>query len=108
VVRRAPAEEAAICVGDLQIDPVAHRAVVGGRELTLSQKQFALLEFLARRRGQVVTRAMVLADVFGYPFDPGTNIVDVHVGNLRQKIDAPGGPSRITTVRGVGYRFEDA
>jgi two-component system OmpR family response regulator len=106
VTRRAPPESSALTIGDLRLDPAAHRAFLAGHELALSQKQFALLEFLARRRGQVVTRAMVLAEVFGYSFDPGTNLVDVHVGNLRKLIDAPGRPSRITTVRGVGYRFE--
>jgi DNA-binding response OmpR family regulator len=107
LARRAPAEGEPLAVGDLRLEPATHRAFAGGRELKLSQKQFALLEFLVRRRGQVVTRAMVLEAVFGYAFDPGTNIVDVHVGNLRQKIDPTGGPSRITTVRGVGYRLEE-
>jgi DNA-binding response OmpR family regulator len=105
--RGAPAPER-LQAGDLLVDPKAHRAWVGSDELQLSQKQFALLEFLLRHRGQVVTRQMVLSEVFGYGFDPGTNLVDVHVGNLRQKIDRPGAPSRITTVRGVGYRFEEA
>jgi two-component system OmpR family response regulator len=104
--RVAPAPR--LVAGDLALDCAAHRATLAGRELVLSQKQFALLEFLVRHRGEVVTRAMVLAEVFGYAFDPGTNLVDVHVANLRQKIDPPDRPSRITTVRGVGYRFEDA
>jgi two-component system OmpR family response regulator len=101
---RPPEPEAR--VGDLVLDRAGHRVTLGGRELTLSERQFALLDFLMRHRGQVVTRRMVLQQVFGYAFDPGTNIVDVHMGHLRQKIDAPGRPSRITTVRGVGYRLE--
>jgi two-component system OmpR family response regulator len=105
---RRGAFAARLSAGNLVIDTAAHRVLLAGSELTLSHKQFALLAFLMQRRGEVVTRAMILAEVFGYPFDPGTNLVDVHVANLRQKIDEPGGPSRITTVRGVGYRFEDA
>jgi two-component system OmpR family response regulator len=107
LTRRGPAASARLTAGDLELDCKAHCATAGGRTLTLSHKQFALLEFFLRRRGEVVTRAMVLEQVFGYSFDPGTNIVDVHVANLRQKIDSPGSPSHITTVRGVGYRFED-
>jgi two-component system OmpR family response regulator len=110
LTRRAPApsRDALLRAGDLELDGAAHRATVAGRPLALSEKQFALLEFLLRHRGRVVTRAMVLDQVFGYPFDPGTNIVDVHIGHLRQKIDRPDAPSRIVTVRGVGYRLEDA
>jgi two-component system, OmpR family, response regulator len=91
--------------GDLSLDRAAHRATLAGHELVLSEKQFALLELFLRHAGQVVTRQMVLSEVFGYSFDPGTNLVDVHVGHLRQKLDRPG---RIATIRGVGYRLEDA
>jgi two-component system OmpR family response regulator len=106
--RRGGARETILRAGELELDAAAHRATLGGRELALSEKQFALLAFLLEHRGRVVTRQMVLDRVFGYGFDPGTNIVDVHIGHLRQKLDAPGAPSRITTVRGVGYRLEDA
>jgi two-component system OmpR family response regulator len=108
LVRRGQPRETALRAGDLELDRGAYRVTLAGAPVVLSEKQFALLEFLLRHRGQVVTRQMVLQQVFGYSFDPGTNIVDVHVGHLRQKIDAPGRPSRITTVRGVGYRLEDA
>jgi len=91
---------------DLELDPVRHRATRGGALLALSAKQFALLEFLLRHRGEVVSRSMILDQVFGYGFDPGTNLVDVHVANLRQKIDRLGEPSVIETVRGVGYRMD--
>jgi len=91
---------------DLELDSTAHRVTVRGKAVELSARQFALLELLLRHVGQAVTRTMILELVFGYKFDPGTNIVDVHISNLRQKLDAPGLPSRITTVRGVGYRLE--
>ncbi len=92
--------------GDLELDATAHRVTVRGRAVELSARQFALLELLLRHIGQAVTRTMILELVFGYKFDPGTNIVDVHISNLRQKLDAAGQPSRISTVRGVGYRLE--
>ncbi len=106
ITRRAPPPTTILCVGALELDSARHLAQLDGRALTLSEKQFALLEFFLRHAGRVVTRAMVLKSVWGYDFDPGTNIVDVHVGHLRQRIDDPLKPSRITTVRGVGYRLE--
>jgi two-component system OmpR family response regulator len=108
LVRRGQPRESLLRAGDLELDRGAYRVTLAGAPVALSEKQFALLEFLMRHRGQVVSRQMVLQQVFGYGFDPGTNIVDVHVGHLRQKIDTAGRPSRITTVRGVGYRLEDA
>jgi two-component system OmpR family response regulator len=91
--------------GALALDAAAHRLTVDGAEVALSHKQFALLELLLRRRGEVVSRAAILETVFGYRFDPGTNLVDVHVANLRQRIDRPGRVSLIEAVRGVGYRL---
>ena len=108
LARRGLPPEVVLRAGDLALDASSHRVTLGKHELALSEKQFALLEFLLRHRGRVVSRAMVLDKVFGYAFAPGTNIVDVHVAHLRQRIDTAGKPSRITTVRGVGYRFEDA
>jgi two-component system, OmpR family, response regulator len=104
--RRAQPRTSLVTSGDLSLDAARHHATLAGAPLTLSEKQFALLEFFLRHAGRVVTRAMVLKSVFGYGFEPGTNIVDVHVGHLRQRIDTPGRRSRITTVRGVGYRLE--
>jgi two-component system, OmpR family, response regulator len=94
--------DAVLRAGELELDTAARRATLAGRELSLSEKQFSLLAFLLHHAGRVVTRAMVLEEVFGYGFDPGTNIVDVHIGHLRQKVAGV----RITTVRGVGYRLE--
>jgi two-component system OmpR family response regulator len=108
LTRRARPTPETLTAGELSVDVAARRASLSGQELPLSEKQFSLLAFLMRHAGRVVTRAMVLDEVFGYSFDPGTNIVDVHIGHLRQKIDGGGGASRITTVRGVGYRLESA
>jgi two-component system copper resistance phosphate regulon response regulator CusR len=93
-------------VGHIELDSAAHRVFADGRELELSAKQYALLEFLIRHRGEVVSRSMILRQVFGYSFEAVSNIVDVHISSLRQKIDRPGEPSLIVTVRGVGYRLE--
>jgi DNA-binding response OmpR family regulator len=99
--RRGQKEPPLRCGGVL-VDPVAHRATVDGRAVELSARQFVMLTFFIRHQGEVVSRAMILDEVFGYRFDPGTNLVDVHVANLREKI----GAARISTVRGVGYRMD--
>jgi DNA-binding response OmpR family regulator len=104
--RSGPHRETVLAAGNVTIDGASRRALVGGEALELSQKQFALLELLLRHRGQVVTRAMILERVFGYSFVPNTNIVDVHISHLRQKLAAPACRLRIETVRGVGYRAE--
>jgi two-component system OmpR family response regulator len=102
--RGAPHRGDVLKEGPLTLDATARRVAIDGREISLSPKQFALLEFLLRHRGEVVSRAMLLEQVFEYKFDPGTNVIDVHVAHLRQIIDRPGQPSIIQTVRGVGYR----
>jgi two-component system OmpR family response regulator len=102
--RRTPPHGDVLKEGRLSLDSSARRVAIGGCEVSVSKKQFALLEFLLRHRGEVVSRAMLLEHVFEYKFDPGTNVVDVHVAHLRQIIDQPGEPSLIQTVRGVGYR----
>ena len=103
--RGAPAAPAKVALGDLEIDGAEHRATRAGQTLDLSPAQFALLQFLVRNAGQVVTRGMIMEEVFKYTFDPGTNIVDVHIAHLRRKIDRGGNRSLIQTVRGIGYRF---
>ena len=104
--RAGPHRETVLSAGNVTIDPTAHRVLVGDEAVLLSAKQFALLELLLRHRGQVVTRAMILERVFGYSFPTNTNIVDVHISNLRQKLALPACRLRIETVRGVGYRAE--
>lgn len=89
--------------GDLALDTTTRRVTVGGRVVELSAREFLLLELLLRSAGDVVTRERALAEVWGYSFDPGTNVVDVYIGYLRRKV----GTGRIATVRGVGYRLLD-
>ncbi len=103
--RRGTVQRGVLVCGDLRLDPDGHRAWRGDKELELSHRQFLLLEYLLRHQGQVVTRAMILKEIWGYDFNTGTNIVDVHMANLRQRVDASGSPSLIQTVRGVGYRI---
>ncbi|HXE17204.1 MAG TPA: response regulator transcription factor [Stellaceae bacterium] len=96
---------AALEVADLKMDLLAHRVSRGGTPILLKPREFALLEFMMRHAGQVVTRTMLLEHVWEYHFDPQTNVVDVHISKLRQKIDAGFSPALLQTVRGVGYRL---
>ncbi|MBA4608667.1 MULTISPECIES: response regulator transcription factor [Aeromicrobium] len=89
-----------LAAGDVRLDVRSRRAFVGDREVDLSAREFALAEVLLRHRGQALSREQLLSHVWGYDFDPGSNIVDVYVGYLRKKL----GPELVTTVRGVGYR----
>ncbi|NLV71701.1 MAG: response regulator transcription factor [Actinobacteria bacterium] len=91
--------------GDLTLDLKAHRASRGGRTFDLTSREFSLLEFFLRHQGQVLSRSQLLNGVWGYDFDPRTNVVDVYVGYLRNKLDEPHEESLIETVRGGGYRF---
>lgn len=91
--------------GPLTLDLIARVARRGGREIELLPREYKLLEYLMRRPGQLVTRAMLLESVWHYRFIPETNLVDVHVGKLRRKIDDEHGPSLIQAVRGQGFMF---
>jgi len=90
-------------VGDLELDLVAREARRQGRAIELLPMEFKLLEFMMRNSGQMLSRRMIFEHVWEYHFDPGTNLIDVHIGRLRKKIDAAGRPSFIRTERGVGY-----
>ena len=90
-------------VGPLELDLIARRASRGGRTLDLLAREFQLLEYLMRRDGMPVTRKMLLEDVFGYKFELRTNLIDVHMGRLRRKLDAPGEPPLLLTLRGEGF-----
>jgi len=94
--------------GDLKLDPAGHRAWRGSAEIDLTAREFALLELLMRRRGEVLTRREILDEVWDFGFDSDSNIVEVYVGYLRRKVDLPFGRRAIQTVRGVGYRMAAA
>ncbi|MHB8869532.1 MAG: response regulator transcription factor [Thermoleophilia bacterium] len=91
--------------GDLQLDLRARRARRADRTVDLTSREFTLLEYLLRHEGQVLSRAQILNGVWGYDFDPGSNVVDVYVGYLRSKLDRDGEDSIVETVRGGGYRL---
>ncbi len=90
-------------VGDLVIDPFSRDVRRGNREITLTQKEYALLEYLARHAGRAVSREQISQQVWKQEFDPSTNIVDVYINYLRRKVDVEGEPSLVQTIRGVGY-----
>ena len=95
-----------LIVGPLDLDLLAGAATRAGRPLDLLPRELKLLEYLTRRPGQIVTRSMLLQDVWGYTFEPNSNVVDVHMGRLRRKVDAGGEPQLIRNVRGQGYVFD--
>ncbi|MGW1289911.1 response regulator transcription factor [Streptomyces sp. NPDC002586] len=101
--RGAPARPAVLQASDLSVDPACHRCRRGEREIELTAREFALLEYLARHTDEVVSKTDLLTHVWDEHFDGDTNIVEVYVGYLRRKIDAPFGRSTIETVRGAGY-----
>lgn len=103
----APAEETVYRVGGLELDRLAHRVTRDGRAIDLQPREFRLLEYLMRHAGQVVTRTMLLENVWDYHFDPQTNVIDVHVSRLRGKIDKGFERPLIHTVRGAGYTVRD-
>jgi two-component system OmpR family response regulator len=106
LTRRAPIERPAVlAAGDLHLDPAAHRAWRGDVELDLSAKEFALLELFMRRPGSVLSRGQLLEGAWDMAFESRSNVVDVYVRYLREKIDRPFGCESIETVRGVGYRL---
>lgn len=102
------AEGAVLRVADLELDRLKRTVRRGGERIELKPREFQLLEYLLRHAGHVVTRTMLLEGVWDYHFDPKTNVIDVHVSNLRAKIDRNGRPPLIHTVRGVGYRIGPA
>ncbi len=93
-------------VGDLELDRLAHSARRGGSEITLQPREFRLLEYLMRHAGQVVTRTMLLENVWDYHFDPQTNVIDVHISRLRSKIEKGFDAPILHTVRGAGYMMK--
>ena len=106
--QRSSERDAVLRVADLELDLIARSARRGGSVLELLPIEFRLLEFLVRNSGQVLTRTMIFESVWGYHFDPGTNVIDVHIGRLRKKVDPPGLVPLIRTVRGSGYRLAES
>jgi len=105
LLRRAPAErEPELRAGALVVDPATHAVTLDGRAIELTAREFAVLEYLIRRPGEVVTRTALLEHVWDENFDGSTNVVDVYVGYLRRKLRPP----LIATVRGVGFRLDAA
>ncbi len=99
------AADTTLKVGELELDLLARTARRAGKPIDLLPREFRLLEFLMRHAGQVVTRTMLLERVWDYHFDPQTNVIDVHVSRLRQKIDKGFASAMLHTVRGAGYRL---
>jgi two-component system OmpR family response regulator len=106
--RTAPAPALSLTVGDLDLDLISRTAHRAGAEIRLMPTEFKLLEYMMRNSGQVLTRTMIFEAIWGYHFDPGTNLIDVHLGRLRRKIDRPGQKQLIQTVRGSGYALNAA
>lgn len=106
ITRRAEQAEAEVLqVGNLLLDPAAHRVTRNGTAIELTPKEFALLELFMRRRGEVLSRSVILDHVWDFAYEGGSNVVDVYVRYLRDKVDRPFGEKSIETVRGVGYRL---
>lgn len=104
---KAGQAETRLKCGDLEVDLLSRKAMRGSRSVDLQPREFRLLEYMMRHRGEVVTRTMLLEGVWDYHFDPGTNVIDVHISRLRRKIDEDGEAPLIHTVRGAGYRLSE-
>jgi two-component system OmpR family response regulator len=107
LVRRSQAVESqtVLAVGDLRMDLLARKVTRGEKPIQLQPREFKLLELLMRHAGHVVTRTMLLENVWDYHFDPQTNVIDTHISNLRHKIDAGYDRPLLKTIRGMGYRL---
>jgi two-component system, OmpR family, copper resistance phosphate regulon response regulator CusR len=107
VLRRAPARQQKVLrIADLEMDLVRHQATRAGQRLELTAKEFLLLSLFLRRTGEVLSRAFIAEQVWDMNFDPGTNVIDVHIRRLRSKVDDPFERKLIRTVRGMGYVVE--
>ena len=106
--RRAGAKETETVyrTGDLETDRLSHSVKRAGKEIVLQPREFRLLEYLMRHAGQVVTRTMLLENVWDYHFDPQTNVIDVHVSRLRGKIEKGFEKPILHTIRGAGYMLK--
>jgi len=105
--RGSPEQDMVYRVGDLELDRLAHDVRRAGKEILLQPREYRLLEYLMKNAGQVVTRTMLLENVWDYHFDPQTNVIDVHVSRLRSKIEKDFDRPLLRTVRGAGYMIKD-
>ncbi|HXW19109.1 MAG TPA: response regulator transcription factor [Roseiarcus sp.] len=111
LARRRPkgaSEETVYRLADLELDRLSHKVTRNGAEIALQPREFRLLEYLMQHAGKVVTRTMLLENVWDYHFDPQTNVIDVHVSRLRAKIDKDFDPPLLHTIRGAGYMIRDS
>jgi len=106
LLRRGPGTAAVLAVGDLVLDPSARKVSVAGSPINLTAKEFAVLEYLMRNAGRVVTKAMIAEHVWNFDLGAESNFIEVYIYALRKKIDAPYGGQLIQTVRGAGYRID--
>ena len=104
--RGAPARPAVLHVGELTLDPAQHRVARSNVEITLTPREFALLHYLMRHNGEVLSKTAILENVWDAHYTGDDNIVEVYIGYLRKKVDLPFGVRSIHTVRGVGYRLQ--
>src|ERR1700761_2734267 len=100
-----PQSEAVLSVGAIDLDLVSRRVRRDGEEIALLPTEYRVLEYMMRHAGRTITRTMLFEAVWGYHFDPGTNLIDVHMGRLRRKLAPPGAHAMIHTMRGSGYMF---
>jgi len=103
LLRRAPDSLSELILNDLRMDLLSRRVFRGDQEIILTQKGFAILEYFLRNKGRVLSRTQIIENIWGYNFDPNTNVVDVHIKFLREKIDKGFDKKLIHTVRGSGY-----
>ena len=108
LLRRGASERpVVISAGDLRLDPASHSVTRGNSDIVLTSREFSLLELLMRRKGEVLTKKVILEHVWDYDFEGDSNIVEVYIGYLRKKIDTPFDRRAIRTLRGVGYMLEE-
>lgn len=108
ILRRSSVEKSTkISVSDLILDTVAHVAYRWEKEIELTTKEYALLEYLIRNKGRIVSRSMITQHVWKHNFDTESNIIDVYIKRLRAKIERPGSPRLLNSIRGVGYRMKE-
>ncbi len=105
--RRDSLKDSQLLLDDLKIDLISHRVTRAEKEIILTPKEFSILEYLMRNKNRIISRTKLIEHVYDYHFDPGTNVIDVYINKLRQKIDQDYSKALIHTVRGLGYVIKD-